>query len=1026
MARFSDGEIEKIKNSTSLVALLEQQGFELKRHGKDYVTRCPFHDDKTPSLVVSPDKNLWHCLGVCNTGGSVIDWMMQLEKVGFRKAVEMLLEQQGRVASIEPREKKPQMLKPVTNIDNQALLHRVIEHYHQQLQNHSAARQYLANRGLDSDELINQFKLGFSDRKVGLESILSSRPSKVGKAERQALKDIGIKLDSGVERFGGSIVVPVIMPMDGRNVEAPGGNASTNQGVITEVYGRKINDGLKKGTAKHGYLPGSHAGVWNLEGLQNQQEIILCESLIDAMTCWVNGFKNVTASYGVNGFTDELLTVIHSENIERVLIAYDRDEAGDKAASGLIERLTGERVAAVRVKLPPGLDVNEWACQSENFTEAFKECLLVASSSFMSTDGRYSGVPGGSTPVAAETKVAEDKAEPEVKKQSAGIEVQTNGSDILIELGNRHYRIRGLEKNKSHEVLKVNLMVMCRDGRYADAPGGSVSAKKSDTFFIDALDLYQAKPRNQFIKQASIECGLEERVIKSDLGKILLKLEAIQEEQCKTTSDEKMVELTEEETEQALALLQDKNLLQRILDDFNQCGVVGEETNKLVGYLGCVSRKLDKPLAIIIQSSSAAGKSSLMDAVLNMMPVEERTQYSAMTGQSLYYLGETNLKNKILAISEEEGAAQASYALKLLQSEGEINIASTGKNAATGDLETQTYHVEGPVMLFLTTTAIDIDEELLNRCLVLTVNESVEQTEAIHHQQRFSDTLEGLLIKETKSKIVTLHHNAQRLLKPLKVVNPYAEQLTFLSDKTRTRRDHQKYLTLIKTVTLLHQYQREIKSVMCRDGRYVGLPGGSTPTKHGDEVIQYIEVTMDDINTANQLAHEVLGRTLDELPPQTRKLLHLVYDFVQTQTKKNKLDQKDFRFSRRDIREITGWGNTQLKIHCHRLEDMEYLLVHQGGRGNPIRYELLYDGNGQSGDSFLNGLIHLDVEKSGVNGKRSGSSRPQVGGVSVASRGKKNGAKPKCDVTLDLFNGEQLIKSTSRPKNNSNHPSVSI
>ena len=84
-----------------------------------------------------------------------------------------------------------------------------------------------------------------------------------------------------------------------------------------------------------------------------------------------------------------------------------------------------------------------------------------------------------------------------------------------------------------------------------------------------------------------------------------------------------------------------------------------------------------------------------MDAVLALMPEEERVQYSAMTGQSLFYMGETNLKHKILAIVEEEGAERASYALKLLQSEGELTIASTGKDPATGQLVTQEYRVEG-------------------------------------------------------------------------------------------------------------------------------------------------------------------------------------------------------------------------------------------------------------------------------------------------------------------------------------------
>ena len=654
MARFSERELEQLKADVSLVGLLESQGFELKRHGKDYVCRCPFHEDKTPSLVVSPDKNLWNCLGACGVGGSVIDWVMRLEGVGFRTAVEQLMEQTSSLVAQPAKPQQAQVKTLPADIDTQALLHRVIKHYQERLSNSKAAQFYLQKRGLDNPELIEQFQLGFCDRKIN--QILSSRSSVRGKAERLALRSAGILLDSGIERFAGSIVVPVI-----------------NHDQVLEVYGRKINEvKLRQGAAKHGYLPGSHQGVWNLEGIENQSEIILCESLIDAMTVWVNGFKHVTASYGTNGFTDDLLTAIHSENIKTVYLAYDRDEAGDKAAEALIERLSTENIHAVRLKLPPQSDINDWALATENFKQEFRECLLDAAS-FLAAKIETSA-PSGS--------------------QSEGeVEAKTQGDDVLISLGERHYRVRGLAKNKSPEQLKINLLV-----------------RHGEAFFIDSLDLYQAKPRAQFIKQTSIECGLEERIIKSDLGKLLLKLEALQEAQCQEAAEDKAVELTEAETEQALALLKDKNLLERILSDFEACGVVGEETNKLVGYLGCVSRKLDKPLAIIIQSSSAAGKSSLMDAVLNMVPKEDKTLYSAMTGQSLYYLGETNLKHKILAIAEEEGASQASYALKLLQSEGEINIASTGKNAATGDLETQTYHVEGPVMLFLTTTAIDIDE----------------------------------------------------------------------------------------------------------------------------------------------------------------------------------------------------------------------------------------------------------------------------------------------------------------------------
>src|SRR6202034_3878569 len=243
-----------------------------------------------------------------------------------------------------------------------------------------------------------------------------------------------------------------------------------------------------------------------------------------------------------------------------------------------------------------------------------------------------------------------------------------------------------------------------------------------------------------------------------------------------------------EEKAAALDLLRDPRLLERILGAFERCGVVGEETHKKIGYLAAVSRLLDAPLAVMVQSASAAGKTALMEAVLALMPEEHRVQYSAMTGQSLFYMGQTDLKNKVLALVEEEGAQRAAYALKLLQSEGALTIASTGKDPTSGRLVTHEYRVEGPVMIFLTTTAIDIDEELLNRCLVLTVNEDREQTQAIHRIQREAQTIEGLLRKRDRDELLKLHRNAQRLLRPLTVVNPYARALTFMDGQTRTRR----------------------------------------------------------------------------------------------------------------------------------------------------------------------------------------------------------------------------------------------
>lgn len=365
---------------------------------------------------------------------------------------------------------------------------------------------------------------------------------------------------------------------------------------------------------------------------------------------------------------------------------------------------------------------------------------------------------------------------------------------------------------------------------------------------------------------------------------------------------------------------------------------MAQATNKLACYLAATSRLLDDPLAVLVQSSSAAGKSTLLDGVLAFIPEESRYSFSAMTTQSLYYLGQRDLRHRVLAVSEEQGASRAAYSLKLLQSEKSITIASTGKDAGTGRLHTETYRVEGPVAIMMTSTAAALDDELLNRCIVLSVDEGREQTRAIHDRQRQGETLEGVLASTARDTILRVHKNAQRLLKPIAVVNPFASGLTYNDHVPRTRRDHRKYLCLIRTIAVLHQHQRDVKTV-----------------ERAGTAVEYIEVQLSDIELANRLCRDILGRSLDELAPQTRRLLDLIHAMVKQACDKQGIERADFRFTRRQAREHTGLGQTQLRLHLGRLVEMEYVLVHRkGGQGN--LYELAWDGEGRDGGPFVLGL----------------------------------------------------------------------
>ena len=349
MARIAEQEIERLKQEVSLERLLESQGIKLKRTGKDLVGTCPFHNDKTPSLVVTPSKNLWHCMGACQTGGSVIDWVMKKEGISFKHAVELLRDgvAPDLAANTKPVKRSTTTKLPATlesNTEDQALLNRVVDFYHEALKGDAEGLAYLEKRGISS-EALNHFKLGLANRTLSYR--LPEKNRKAGAAIRGQLQRVGVLRESGHEHFNGSIVIPVI-----------------NQGQVLEIYGRKVGDRLRKGTPKHLYLPGPHQGVFNLEALATSKEIILCESLIDALTFWCAGFHNVTCSYGIEGFTDEIFNALKQHKVERVLIAYDRDEAGESAVSSLAAKLLPEGIDCYRINLPKGMDANEYALQA--------------------------------------------------------------------------------------------------------------------------------------------------------------------------------------------------------------------------------------------------------------------------------------------------------------------------------------------------------------------------------------------------------------------------------------------------------------------------------------------------------------------------------------------------------------------------------------------------------------------------------------------------------------------------------------
>jgi DNA primase len=985
VARIADSELERLKAGVSLVGLVEAKGVVLRKHGADMVGRCPFHDDQGPSFVVSPSKNLWRCHGACQAGGSVVDFVMRAEGVSFRHAVELLRNgapvTDGPVVRVSSVPRLPSPLDQ--SAEERVLLGQVVGFYADALATSTDAVAFLDRRKITT-EAAGVFRLGFADRTLGYR--LPDTTRKAGAEVRGRLQTLGVLRPSGHELFRGSLVVPVF-------------DAS---GDVAEVYGRKINDHLREGTPKHLYLPGPHRGVWNHDAIVEDGEVIVCESLIDALSFWSAGIVNVTAAYGVEGFTADHWQLFEQRNVRRVLLAFDADAAGDKAAQKLaaqmIERLGCE---VFRVEFPPGTDANDVAVEADVPADVLGRLVRTATWIGGGVPAARAAKQEGPAEVvecdassfaaalaaAAPVEVAGPPVVSPVPPAPVEAEVSINAEHELVAVfGARRWRVRGLAKVSSFDMLRVNVLV--------SKSAGADGVRADDRFHVDTLDLYSARARSVFTKTAADELALDEDVVKKDLGRVLLACEEHAEVVMKAAAEpvKVIVEMTDGERVDALALLRAPDLLDRVAADFSRIGMVGEATNCLVGYLASISRKLDRPLAVIVQSTSAAGKSALMEAVLGFVPAEERVAFSAMTGQSLFYMGENDLAHKVLAIAEEEGAERAAYALKLLQSEGRLSIASTGKDNASGRLVTHTYEVSGPTAIILTTTAIDVDEELLNRCLVLTVDEARDQTRAIHVRQRSRHTLSGLLADQERERVISLHQNAQRLLDALPVVIPMAEQLTFADGRTRTRRDHPKYLALISAVALLHQHQRPRRTIV-----------------HAGREVTYVEATGADVECANRLAAGILGQSLDELPPQTRRLLELLDATVTRIAATDQIDRAMVRFTRRQLREELGWGDTQLKVHLARLVDLELVSAHRVEHGSFL-YELAWDGSaGRDGGRFIVGVTDpsqpslpladdaiqaYDRSRSGPEAVRSGSGRPLVGGRSPGGRTGLNGSQP--------------------------------
>jgi DNA primase catalytic core len=863
MTRVPKSEIQALKRAVPLAEVIAER-VTLSARGKDLIGCCPFHEDDTPSLVVTPAKGLWHCFG-CQRGGSAIDWTMHGDGVEFLQAFKQLKAKYMPTSSTAAA--RPLLAKLTATSTDAEVLAAVSSYYAACFDIFDDGRAYLEGRGISS-VTARRHQAGFAAGTLG-----EDLPKLDRAGVRRRLQDVGVLRHTGHEHFRGCVVLPLILADD-----------------VVSFYGRRVGFSTD-GQASHLYPAGVHRGVFNPRGFDvaadadaGQGELILCESVIDALSFLEQGIDNVSCTYGTNGVSDDIVEHITSRAITSVLCAFDADAAGELGCDTLRTVLATSNIEVVRVTLPPGLDVNDYA-----------------------NTGSLRGLIDGE---------AAPPAPPEMlppPKPSQGL-VKECDEDCQLHFGDRRYEVRGLQRLLLNEGLKVQLII-----------------ERRGVTFSDSIDLFVARARSSLAVAAAKELDADIADINRDLMSAFHIVDDIRRKRRDAQLSPPPYEPSELEREEALALLRDPKLVHRIIHDFDRCGVVGEEINKLVAYLGATSRKMKKPLAVLVQSESAAGKSSLIDAALSFIPDEDKEVYSALTGQALFY-AEMDLSHKVLSVAEEEGAQSATYALKILQSEGRLQLLTTTKDPSTGQNKAKRQEVKGPVSLLTSTTSVDVDEELQNRCITLTVDESREQTRRIHAVQRELETLEGKRRLIERKHLITLHQNAQRLLKPIEVVNNLADGVTFSDDRTRARRDHMKLLTLIRVIAFLHQHQR--------------------PTKVLDDGTPYIEVTEADMALAEQLSNAVLRRSMDTIPPKTRELFGNICRLIDDKLVADGDAAIDVWFTVRDVVDAFSLSDTIVTKHLSRLQKAELIECgHRSGHSQRLWYRVVTTPNAFAADA---------------------------------------------------------------------------
>jgi len=427
------------------------------------------------------------------------------------------------------------------------------------------------------------------------------------------------------------------------------------------------------------------------------------------------------------------------------------------------------------------------------------------------------------------------------------------------------------------------------------------------------LDLYNSTQVEKLIRKAAESLEMGTSTIAASISELTEQLEIYRLEEIKNRKpeEEKVKPLTPEQQQAAETFLKSPGLLERTNGLIGESGVIGEELNRLIMYLVFTSRKREMPLHVVSLASSGTGKTHLQEKVGQLIPENERVEITTLSENAFYYFGQRELKHRVILIEDLDGAESVLYPMRELMSKRKISKTIAHKNNKG---ETKTIHliVEGPVSVAGCTTQETIYEDNANRSFLLYLDESQEQDAKIMAYQRALSA--GKVDHHKERAAAELLRNCQKILQPVKVINPYAEQLKIPIEVFKPRRSNAHYLAFIEVITFYHQYQREQKV-----------------EESTGEI--YIETTLDDISAANRLLKEILLRKSDELSGACRNYFEHLKMYL--------LQEKKQTFTSKEIRNKLRIPGTTFRRHQNELLNSGYIKIRGGKKETGYQYEIV-------------------------------------------------------------------------------------